>query len=516
MAAHRQSRLSAARAGYEEILRVAPEHFDALHLLGVIALQEKRTEEGMTLIRRALAVNPLNAVAHLNMARGLTDLRRLDDALQSLDRAIELSPDYAVAHSNRGHVLAELGRPAEALTSCNRAIELRPDLAIAHSNRGNALQVLDRLAEALESCDRAIPLNPDRFEPHNNRGVVLMELGRPDEALASYARVRALKPDDVKREWNESMCRLLMGDYKTGWKQYECRRKNGSAAPHPLDFPRPLWLGDADLRGKTILLHAEQGFGDTLQFVRYAPLVARLGARVLLLAHASVRTLLTGMEGVAAVYDDSNAVPDFDFQCPLMSLPLAFGTEVATIPADMPYLRPDLARAERWVGAARQKRTERRTRMGGLGTRAPSELASGRPTPQYATRGFRTPRGCAWVRFVSLQKGQPAEETQQPPPRMKIADYTDELNDFADTAALVSALDLVISVDTSVVHLTGAIGKPVWILSRFDGCWRWLLDRDDSPWYPTARLFRQSSPGDWAGVVERVTAALRGWAATRD
>src|SRR5262249_38763347 len=217
-----------------------------------------------------------------------------------------LDPDSFHAHNNRGNALQDLGRSIEALASFDRAIALDRAEAIVHSNRVRALRTVGRLAEALESCDRAIALNPVRVEPHNNRGVVLMDLGRPSEALASFARAQALKPNDVKNEWNESMCRLLMGDYKTGWKQYECRRRKGSPAPNPLDFPRPLWLGDADLRGKTILLHAELGFGDTLQFVRYAPLVARLGARVLLLAHASLRSLLTGMEGVAAVYDDSN------------------------------------------------------------------------------------------------------------------------------------------------------------------------------------------------------------------
>ena len=749
LAAHQQGRLAAARAGYEEILRLAPEHFDALHLLGVIALQEMRPEVGVALIRRAIKLNSRHAVAWLNMARGLTDLQRLDEALESLDRAIELRPDYAEAYSNRGHVLTGLKRSAEALASCDRAIELRPDQAIAHlnrgnalqslgrpaealescdraialapgsadahgnrgnalqtlgrltealesydraialkpdhalacnnrgstlqklgrreealtsfdravalapdysishyhranvlatlgrldealvaldraialrsdyaeahdgrgnvlhalgrlpealasfdraiqlepgqaishsnrsnalrelrrpaealescdralalgpdcveahnnrgnalqalgrplealasfdraialdpayataySNRGNALQTLGRAAEAVESCDRAIALEPDGFRAHNNRGIALHALGRLAEATVSYDRAIELQPDFANAHWNQSLCRLLMGDFEMGWKEYESRWQPACDAPRPLHFPRPLWLGKEDLRGRTILLHAEQGLGDTLQFVRYAPLVARLGARVLLLCQSPLRSLFSGMEGVTAVYDSIDALPNFDCHCPLLSLPLAFKTDLARIPAAIPYLYADPARAGYW----KERLAGDALKVGLVWAGSPrdddlnAKLVDRRRSMSLAQ--FAPLAGVPGVRFVSLQKGPPAEQAGHPPARMTLADYTGELNDFADTAGLVSGLDLVISVDTSVVHLAGGMGKPVWVLSRFDCCWRWLLDRDDSPWYPSARLFRQGSPGDWATVVERVAEALQGW-----
>lgn len=514
-----ESALTAARsrdlAGAAELFAAAIEiesDHPAAHCNRATVLAELgRWQEALAGYDRAVALKSDYAVAWSNRGNALKELRRLDEALASYDRAIAINPGLAAAFSNRGTVLKELHRLDESLASYDRALALDPLLAEAHSNRGIVLAALGRGEAALASYDRAVSIKPDHAEALSNRGIALYEMRRMDEALESYDRALALDPDLAQAHFNRSMARLALGDFAGGWLDHEWRWKMPGTDRR--DFPQPLWRGEEPLAGSTILLHGEQGLGDTLQFCRYAKRVADLGARVVLEVPASLKGLLAGLDGVAQVVARGDALPRFDSHCPLMSLPLAFNTTLATIPADVPYLRARTGSALQWRERLGHGRTPRVGLVWSGGFRAdqPETWAvNGRrniPLSRFA------PLAHPGIEFHSLQKGEPAESELAralashwggPP----LSNHSAHLNDFLDTAALIENLDLVITVDTSMAHLAGAMGKPVWILNRFDACWRWLLNRDDSPWYPTARLYRQEAAGDWDGVIRKVAADL--------
>jgi tetratricopeptide (TPR) repeat protein len=438
----------------------------------------------------------------------LNALKRHEEAIASCDRAIALRPDYPEAHNNRGNALNALARHAAAVASYDKAIAFAPKYAEAYNNRGNALYHLGRAEDAAASYELAIAIRPDYAEAYNNRGNALTSLHRCEPALASYDQAIALKSDYADAFFNKSVLLLLMGRMAEGWSLYEWRKKktNPIAARDT-----PLWLGDADIAGKTILLAEEQGLGDTIQFCRYAPLVAQRGARVILKVPPQLARLAAGLAGVAQVVETGHPLPAFDFHCPLMSLPLAFRTELATIPAAIPYLKADPVQSKIWKDRLGAK-TKLRVGLvwsGGIRPNQPVSVNQRRNIPLARFAVLTNPD----VTFYSLQKGQPGEselaelrasEWNGP----EILDFTAAIGNFADTAAFIDNLDLVISVDTAAAHLAGALGKPVWILNRFDTEWRWLLERTDSPWYPTARLFRQEKPGDWDSVLRHVKAEL--------
>jgi tetratricopeptide (TPR) repeat protein len=475
IALHQLDRLAEAERAYEEVLRLQTDHSDALHLLGLIMLQTSRNERAVDLIRRSISSNGNNAEAHANLGAGLAALDRHAEAVESYDHAIALRPDHAEAYYNRGNSLWDLKRPEDAIASYDRAIVLKPDYAKAYGNRGNGLAALDR----------------------------------HEEAIASYDRAVALQPDAVHVQYNQGLCRLAMGDYEQGWKQFELRWRAEPPYLKP-DLPGPTWTGDFSIDGKTILILAEHGLGDALQFCRYLPLLAGR-AEVVLEVPRQLRRLFKDLRGVSRIIvSGEESRPRYDAWTPMMSLPLAFRTTLATIPADVPYLHANPERSAIW-----------RDRLAALPGRKIGLVWAGSAwseNPEAHVVDQR--RSMALLCFaplseipdtslISLQKGEPARQARTPPAGMVLHDWTDELNDFVDTAALVEALDLVISVDTSVVHLAGALGKPVWVLNRFDQCWRWLRGRADSPWYPTARLFRQQAQGDWPGVIRDVAEALR-------
>jgi tetratricopeptide (TPR) repeat protein len=494
-------------------LAARPDFFDPLNLLGIIAARSGRLEEAASLFGRAVAVDPDNAFAHNNRGNTFKDLGRLEEALGSFERALEINPNYAEAYSNRGNALKDLGRFGHALASYDRALRIKPDNAVTHNNRGMVLQDLNRLEDALDSFDRALKIQPDYVDAHVNRGIALQDLKRIDPALACYESALRINPEHAVAHWNLARCRLLAGDFARGWQGFEWRWKMARPGTAGRGFSQPVWLGKESLADKTILLYAEQGLGDTLQFCRYARTVANLGARIIMEVPGPLVSLLSTLDGVAHVVPQGASLPRFDYQCPLMSLPLAFRTELSSIPAPNDYLNSDPAKRLYW----QEKLVEKDKRRVGLvwsGGSRPDQpelwsLNERRNIDLAKLARLKDER----IAFYSLQKGQPA---QSDPARLQAAgwdgpeiiDHTAELNDFSDTAALVDNLDLVIAVDTSTAHLAGALGKPVWILNRYDTCWRWLLGRDDSPWYPSVRLYRQERPGDWDGVVERVAADL--------
>lgn len=541
----RQGQLAQARAVYERILDTDPGQGEALHQLGIIVGRTGDFAKAAELIGRAIDIDPTNAAACSDRGVALKALRQWDAALASYDRAIALQPSHAEAHNNRGNVLRELGRWEAALASYDRAIALAPRYPEAHNNRGVLLNDLHQWAAALASYDQAIAERPDYANAHCNRGVALERIGRLDEALASYnqairldgnfvqalanrgnvqrdlrqldaalascERAIALRPDHAEAHQNKAIALLLLGDLQNGWREYEWRWKN-ERSPLMQDkrsYPQPRWLGRPSLSGRTILLQSEQGLGDTLQFSRYATMAAHLGARVVLEAPQPLVSLLRNLEGSPQVVARGAALPPFDCWAPLMSLPLAFDTTLANVPAAVPYLRSGAEKSSHWKKKLGEKTRPR------IGLVWSGGFRPGQPELWSLDRRRNIPLASlaalkrADVEFYSLQKGQPAEAELEELVAANwdgpsLQDFTHELHDFEDTAALIQELDLIISVDTSTAHLAGALGKPVWILNRFDSCWRWLLDRADSPWYPTARLYRQESAGHWDGVVQRV------------
>jgi len=494
-------RADEALESYERVLALNPDYAQAHFNRGVVLGELRRWDEAIACYDRAVALRRDYAEAHHNRGVALAELKRPAEALESYKRAIALKPGYPSAYNNAGVALASLDRAAEALHNYERAIALKPDYASAHDNRGIALADLDRAAEALDSHDRAIALNPDYAEAHYHRGNALRDLHRHAEAVASYERALALQPDHASAHWNLADCLLLLSDFARGWKEYEWRWK----LPHregKRDFPKPLWLGGQPVEGRTVLLHSEVGLGDTLLFCRYAREVAALGAKVILEVQPPLLPLLTGLEGVARTLPRGAVLPEFDYHCPLMSLPLAFKTDLTSIPAQVPYVRSDPARRAAWNDKLGAKDKPRIALVWSGSARLKNDKRS-------MALNQMLPLVAGGAQWVSLQKDVPETDAARLASRPDLQHFGRELRDFGDTAAVVDLVDLVVTVDTSVANLAGAMGKTVWILLPFNlHDWRWMLERRDSPWYPTARLFRQPSAGDWKSVIARVREEL--------
>jgi len=465
-----------------------------------------RMEEAEPFYQRAVALDPDFKEAWMNLGLVLLALGRPDEALSCQRQALRLDPDSADAQNNLGMIHYAQGNVAEAENCFRTALRLRPDHANATLNLGSARQILNHIGEADQLFRRALSIGVDEARAKSNLALALLEQARPQEAEQCCRESLALRPDYPEARSNLALSLLMMGRLKEGFQEYESRwdvEAMGMTAPA---LTQPCWTGQS-LNGETVLLHAEQGFGDTLQFCRYAPMVAAAGGRVVLVVPKALRRIMTTLDGVAELLsEEDDLLPEFDYHCPLLSLPLAFGTTMATIPAPIPYLRadplpwagfletlPGLKVGLVWAGLSRTDKPH----AVAIDRRRSMRLAEMAPL-------FSVP-GCD---FVSLQLGGPAAQRHALPDGMVLHDVSDRLDDWADTADLIAGLDLVIAVDTAVAHLAGALGKPVWLLNRFDSCWRWFLNRDDTPWYPAMRQFRQAIRGDWPGVIDRVRRAL--------
>ncbi len=535
-----QGRLDQAHQCYRQAIAARPNFPEALNNLGNILRDWGRTEEAGGCYARALAGRPDFPEALSNLGSVLKDLGHLADAERCLRRAVELKPDYPAAHNNLGNLLKARGRAGEAITHYARAITLKPDFTEAVSNLGAALRSVGKYDEAMTCFDFAMALNPDYPDIHNNLGNLLQARGRLDAAAAEYDRAVELRPRfpeplnnratlfqaagevgraigyyrraiDIRANYAEAhnnlaMALLSQGRMEEGWREYEWRWLIPDMVNARRDFRQPQWRGEAG-EDRTLLVHAEQGFGDTLQFCRLVAGAAARGLRVVVEVQRPLVRLLQGLPGAVAVVGRGDALPQFDLHCPMLSLPAALGTTLATIPAAPAYLAADPAAVAAW------RRRLDGDRSGGLRVglvwagnprRHSPELAEIDRRRSMAPEHLAPLAGIPGLRLFSLQKdGPPA------PAELDLVDVMGEMEDFADTAALVATLDLVLAVDTAMAHLAAALGKPVWLLDRFDSCWRWLGPREDSPWYPTLRRFRQPSPGDWAGVVGAVCDELR-------
>jgi tetratricopeptide (TPR) repeat protein len=505
---HEQGRLAEAEDAYRHVLRLHSTHVDALHGLALLHYRQERYDASLVLYDRLRVMLPRHPAILSDRGNALMRLGRTADALADYDKALVIAPNDVPSLYNRGNALLALGRPAEALASYDRALVLQPALAEAMANRGNALRSLGRFDEALTSYEAALDLRPTDPELLGNRGSALFDLGRDREAVAAFEAVLARAPQFAQARYNMALALLRQGDFAAGWPAYEARWDTPFFVPQRRGFTVPLWLGQGSITepiaGRTILLHAEQGFGDTIQFVRYLPQVAALGAKVLVEVPAELIDLVSGFALDATVIARGATPPAFDMHCPLMSLPLAFGTRPDTIPVPIPYLAAPAAKAEHW-----------RARLAAVpGPRIGLVWAGRRTHDNDARRSLALPAldpvlAVNDYSFVSLQKELNAADAAALAERPTIMPLGHDLVSFADTAAAIAALDLVITVDTSVAHLAGAMGKPVWILLPYASDYRWLTERSDSPWYPTARLFRQAKSGDWTSVIAQTADELR-------
>jgi tetratricopeptide (TPR) repeat protein len=537
LALHQRGQLREAEKIYTRLLKAAPDRFDALNLLGAVKMQQGQFGEAQRLFGAAVKANPRIAAAWSNLGQAQHALKQPAEALRSLDQACVLAPgdvdilyqhanvllsldrprealaeldnvlahkpQHFEAHLNSGLAQAKLEAPERALAEFDTALALAPHHPVAHYNRGVALIKLGRYAEAVAANQRAIAAAPQHVGAWLNRGMALMQLRRVEEALASYGKVLALRKDHADAHFNVALALLTRGDYARGFAEYEWRWQRAGMPPQK-SRGRPLWLGEYPLRGKTILLHGEQGLGDTIQFARYVPLVAAQGAKVVLEVQPELKTLLAQLDGVAAVVARGEALPPFDLHCPLGSLPLAMKTELATVPAPIPYLSADEGYLKKW--SARLDDLPRpRIAIAWAGNPA-HENDRNRSIPFGALAAlFASPFAPS---FISIQRELRDADRAQLAAAPWVRHIGEELADFSDTAAVLALCDLTISVDTAPVHLAGALGRPFWALIPFAPDWRWTLDGETTPWYPNARLFRQSAPGDWSDVIVRVRDAL--------
>lgn len=536
IALHGRDDLVGAEAAYRAAVALDPRQFYALQLLGVLMTQTGRPEEALTQLDAALKLAPRLPDAHV--ARGdalarlrrfeeaivaydsalairpvhadswkcrgvaLNGLRRIAEALACYDRALGLKPDFVEVHALRGAALAELRRFDEAYAAIDAALALAPDSATAFVARGNMLFNSGRTEEALTCFERALECSPGEIDGWINRAAALGRLRRFDEAAASFDAALARYPDCAEAMFQRSAMRLLRGDYEGGWQDYESRWTSRQAQHRVIEAPLPIWRGEP-LAGQTILIYEEQGYGDMLQFCRYLPELAARGADVTLLVRPALASLLHSLPGSPRIVTKVESFEGFDWQCPLLSLPLAFGTRLDNIPARVPYLAADPQRVAQW-----------KARLGGGFKVGISWAASvqgwrqGRSAPLAEFAGLsRLPD----VRLLSLQKEAGVEQLEATPAGMEVETLGPEYEagDFLETAAVVSALDLVITVDTAIAHLAGALGRPVWVALPYVADWRWLFDRADSPWYPTMRLYRQRGAGHWRSAFAGMEASLR-------
>jgi len=564
---HQAGNLAEAEKLYRQVLEISPFHNDSYNLLGVIALQVGRFDVAVDLIskaltiepnialyhsnlgnawkglgrfdaaldcyRRALVLQPLYPEAHVNMGVALLDKRQLDEAASAFRKAIELKPDIPEAHNNLGNVLIEqalfedaivayrralalrphypealnnlstalknIGELDQALHACQKALNIRSDFPEAHNNISIIHKKCGNLDEAVVSSRRAIELSPRLAEAHYNLGIALAAQGKTDDAVLSYRTAIKLKNEFPNAHTNLAMALLARGDWAEGWQEYEWRWKTERLQKFKRPFTQPQWRGEA-ASGKTLLIHAEQGYGDTLQFCRYAALATKAGLKVILEVQKPLVRLLNQSSSIE-IHAFGDDLPTFDLHCPMLSLPLAFQTTLTTIPHQPSYLKAQKEDIKTWE--TRLKAVPNKGLKIGLA------WSGSTTTESHEQRSFAPEQWAPLLKltdchFVSLQKDAPTA-----PSELGMTDFMAEMHDFADTAGLIANLDLVITADTAIVHLAGALGKPVWLIDRFDPDWRWLLGRNDSPWYPSLRIYRQATPGDWCSVMQNITHDLQ-------
>jgi Flp pilus assembly protein TadD len=470
-----------------------------------------RYEEALGSYEKVLRVQRDHVGALLNKGGVLMELGHFVDALVIFEALVELCPNDAKVYSNRGSALVELKCFQEACQSFEHAIEIAPSDPLVYLNWANALIGIGKIDVAVQRLEQAIRIDPGYAEAFNNLGYALKIIGANSEAIKAYDRAIALDPTLARAYLNKSLLLLLLGDFDQGWLLHEWRWQTKEYLKHPPRFAQPLWIGQSKpaaregLVGTTILVHSEQGLGDTIQFARYLPLLAELGARVVFELPSVLLSLLKGIPGVVDFIAQGQEPPVADFHCPLLSLPLVFKTTLATVPSPQAYLEADAQKLQQWSGRMGGKS---RLRVGLVWSGNSQHKNDHNRSIPLETLLAQLPEQ---FELVSLQREVREVDQRVLESHARVRHFGYELEDFSDTAALCALMDVVISVDTSVAHLSGALGRPTWVLLPHVPDWRWLLDRDDSPWYAHAKLYRQASPGEWGPVFQQLSFDLINW-----
>jgi tetratricopeptide (TPR) repeat protein len=506
----RSGRADEAIAAYRSAIESRPVFSEAMNNLSVLLRRVGKTEEALDLARWAVTLDPTSAENRANFAATLQQAGQLEEALESWRQATECRADFPEAWNGLGMAMREAGRLDEAELAFRTALDRRKNDPDILYNLGNTLAYKRQWEQAIATYREVLAIRPSHEMAWNNLQWALGNLGRRPEATAACREAVARLPESARAQVNLGMALLAQGELAEGWEHFQWHTRLAGVAKR--DFGKPQWGGVAGqglvdgLAGQRVLLHEEQGFGDQLQFARYAPLLADLGIRVILESPRALERLHRTLRGVDALVVQDEALPEFDFQILMPDLPRAMGTTLATIPHNVPYLFADTEITQRWAG--------RLEGIGGLkvGINWAGNRKHRLDDVRSTTLSDLSPLAdVSGVRFISLQKSAAPPEPGSP--RLTFMDWTADLTDFAETAALMGNLDLIITIDSAVAHLAGALGRPTWLLLPFACDWRWLVDRDDSPWYPTMRLFRQQSFGDWSGPVMRAAAELQSLAA---
>ena len=539
LALHQQGLIKEAQMIYAQILKVQPKHFDALQLSGAIAIQTKDFKQCVKLLSTALQIKKNYAPTYYNLGIALHELNKFDEAIANYDQAIQLDHHYIQAFNGLACALKELKRFEDAIAYFDRAVTLNPSYAEAYNNMGLVRHELKEYNAAIDNYEKAISIKPDYFEAFYNKGIAQIGLKQFDAAISNFKQSLNLKSDFAKAHnglghanqelkqfataianyeeaihldpnfadacWNKSLLKILLGEYQEGWALYERRWEGSKFKKEFRNFKQPVWLGESSIHNKTILIHAEQGLGDSIQFCRYISMIESLAPKQIILeVPKALMSLLSTLNSKMMLLEKGQPIPKFDVHCPMMSLPHAFKTTVNTIPAQTPYLYADKNKAMYWTKKLRVQKNPRIGIVWSGSSNHKNDHNRSLSLKQFAPI-FELP-----FDFHSLQKEIKAMDLETLNNLKQIQPHQDDLIDFSDTAALIENLDIVITVDTSVAHLAGAMGKKIFILLPFVPDYRWMLDRNDSPWYPTATLFRQPKLDDWESVIDQIKVILQG------
>lgn len=512
IAHHQAGHLDQAEQLYRQILQQQPQQVDALSLLGVIACQRGKLEEGMVLYRQALALQPEHRQAreNLNLALWKQGKKQIDEAIANLNWVVNFEPKNVPAQMALANIYQDRGMLEQALHHYQQALVANPSNPDLLNRIGVVLQYQGKSNLAAHFHRQALTHQPHNTDALISLAKAVLDQGKVDDGLAYVNQALRIHPTHPIARYNRALMLLQKGEFQQGFPEYEWRLKTVDFPPCP--FKQPVWDG-SDFSGKTLLLHAEQGLGDTIQFIRYVPLVVERGGRVIVTCHQPLMRLLSTMPGIDQFIPLGMPLPTFDTYAPLLSLPGILGTTLDTVPNQVPYLQPpklsfSLPTLEAEMAATSPGRIQNPKLKVGL-VWSGGNLYKQNQTRSFSLQEFQPVLEVPEISFYSLQKGIPQLEIAELGWQSRLMDLSEQLQDMADTAAAIAQLDLVITVDTSVAHLAGALATPVWVLLAHVADWRWLLHREDSPWYPTMRLFRQSHPGDWQGVMHRVIAALQ-------
>jgi tetratricopeptide (TPR) repeat protein len=499
-------RIDEALVNFDQAIQIADSDEVAYYNRGNVLRILGRLDEALLSYNKALSLKPNFTQAYINRGNLLQEMQRFYEAILSYDHAIRINPNSSNAYTNRGNALKELNLLEESIASHKKAIVFKPDSAEAYYNLATVLQKNNRLDEALIYYDKAISIKSNYAEAYNNSGIVLQENNSLDEALLYYDNALRSKSDFPEANFNLAILKLLTGNFKDGWRGYEWRWEKENLSNHNTtirDFLKPLWLGIESIKDKTIFLHAEQGLGDTIQFCRYAPLVNQLGAKVILEVQRPLIKLLNNIVGVSQIIAFGDDLPDFDYHCPLLSLPLAFNTEIHSIPPVTKFYSGDIEKVTKWQA---QLGRQIKPRVGIVWSGSPDHKNDHNRSIELFKILPHIPKH---IEFICLQKEIRDLDKELLAEHSEIKYFGNAIEDFTDTATLCEMMDLVITVDTSVAHLSGLLGKQTWLLIPFNPDWRWLLNREDSPWYPSIKLYRQQKTGEWDSVLGKINDDLR-------